>query len=341
MKNSISKNEIPIGVVGLGLMGTSVVTALLISGHKVKAIAPLPGDLDVALQRIHGQLEHCSKARLLDQPLEWYLEQLTLTEDYANLSGCPAVLECVIEEISAKENVYKKITDQVSSDTIIASNTSAIPISQLQKNILFPERFLGIHWAEPAYMTRFLEITCGSQTSAKYAAWIFELAHRWGKEPTLLRKDIRGFVTNRLMYAIYREMFSLVEKGGATIEDVDKAFRYDAGSWITLMGIFRRMDFMGLKDYQQIFKNVFPTLCNDDEVPELMQQMVRQKARGTMNANGLYPYSEEEALEWDRAFAVFNEDIFGLAALYPYKRSSEKDQFLEHHNSKFDADEKV
>ena len=341
MKNNISKSEIPIGVVGLGLMGTSVVTALLVSGHKVKAIAPLPGDMDIAFQRIDAQLKHCSEARLLNEAHDWYLDQLIVSEDYGNLADCKVVLECVVEEVSVKEVVYKKITDQVGTDTIIASNTSAIPISQLQKNILHPERFLGIHWAEPAYMTRFLEITCGSETSAEYATWIFELAHHWGKEPTLLRKDIRGFVTNRLMYAVYREMFSLVEKGGATIEDVDKAFRYDAGSWITLMGIFRRMDFMGLKDYQQIFQNIFPTLCNDDEVPKLMQQMVHQKAKGTMNANGLYPYTQEEAMEWDRAFALFNEDIFGLAALYPYKRTNEKDQLQGQHNSKFDADEKV
>ncbi len=341
MKNSISKNEIPIGVVGLGLMGTSVVTALLMSGHKVKAIAPLPGDMEVALQRIHGQLKHCSKACLLSEAPDWYLGQLTISEDYTNLTNCKVVLECVIEEISVKEMVYQKITDQVSSDTIIASNTSAIPISQLQKNILYPERFLGIPWAEPAYMTRFLEITCGSKTSAKYATWIFELAHHWGKVPKLHRKDIREFDKIRMMDAVYREMFSLVEKGDATIEDVDKAFRYDAGSWITLMGVFRRMDFMGLKDYHQIFQNIFPTLSNDDEVPTLMRQMVREKTRGTMDARGLYSYTQEEALEWDRAFALFNEDIFGLAALYPYKRRNEKDQFLGEHNSKFNNDEKV
>lgn len=317
MKNTIRTNEIRVGVVGLGLMGSSVVTALLISGHHVKAIAPLPADMELAQQRIVAQLEHSRKACLLRESVDWYLKQLVISEDYSHLSNCTVVLECVIEDISVKEHVYQKITDQVTSDTIIASNTSAIPISDLQKNILHPERFLGIHWAEPAYMTRFLEITCGSRTSAKYSTWIFELAHKWGKEPTLLRRDIRGFVTNRLMYAIYREMFSLIEKQEATIEDVDKAFRYDAGSWITLMGIFRRMEYLGLKDYHQTFQNIFPTLCNDDGVPPLMQEAVRRKLRGTINAKGLYDYTPEEAEEWNRAFALFNEDIFRLAARYP------------------------
>lgn len=330
MKNSIINTcDIPVGVVGLGLMGSSVVTALLLSGHRVKAIAPLPADMATGPQRIHEQLAHCERAGLLKDPVALYLRHLEVTEDYTTLSSCQVVLECIIEEISIKQSIYKKITDQVTVDTIIASNTSAIPISQLQKNVAHPERFLGVHWAEPAYMTRFLEITCGSRTSARYANWIFELAHHWGKEPTLLRKDIRGFVTNRLMYAIYREMFSIVEKGDASIEDVDKAFRYDAGSWMTFMGVFRRMDYMGLKDFHTIFENVFPTLCNDDGVPALMQEMVRKKARGTLEARGLYTYTPEEARKWDEAFASFNEDIFKLAALYPYERTDENSPLQE------------
>jgi 3-hydroxybutyryl-CoA dehydrogenase len=319
MNDSIKTNEILIGVVGLGLMGSSVVTALLIAGHRVKGIAPLPGDMDTAHERIREQLEHCAKADLLSGPIEWYMKHLVVSQDYTHLSSCSVVLECVIEEMSVKESVYKKITDEVTVDTIIASNTSAIPISHLQMAIPHPERFLGVHWAEPAYMTRFLEITCGHKTSAKYATWVFDLARHWGKEPTLLRKDIRGFVTNRLMYAIYREMFSLIQKGDATVEDVDKAFRYDAGSWMTLMGVFRRMDFLGIKDFHRIFENIFPTLCNDDAVPEIMKELVRKKLRGTQDAEGIYPYTIEEAKEWDAAFALFNEDIFSLAARYPYE----------------------
>lgn len=301
-------------------MGSSVVTALLIAGHRVNAVAPLHIDMAQAHDRVYEQLMHCHNAGLLAEPVAWYLKRLSITEDYSDLSNCRVVLECVIEEIAIKESVYRKIASVTTVDTVIASNTSAIPISVLQKGIPNPERFLGIHWAEPAYMTRFLEITCGGKTSARYASWIFALAHHWGKEPTLLRKDIRGFVTNRLMYAVYREMFAIIDKGDATIDDVDKAFRYDAGSWITLMGVFRRMDFMGLKDFHQIFKNIFPTLNNSDAVPVRMEDLVKKKLRGTLDAQGLYAYSLEEAKAWDAAFASFNEEIYRLAALYPYDR---------------------
>jgi 3-hydroxybutyryl-CoA dehydrogenase len=196
----------------------------------------------------------------------------------------------------------------------------------LQQLVSGPERFLGIHWAEPAYATRFMEITCGEKTCMEYAEWIFRIAHSWDKEPTLLKKDIRGFITNRLMYAVYRELFQLIEQGRTSMEDADKAFRYDAGSWITLMGIFRRMDFTGLTDWAVILKSIFPTLSNQNTVPKVMQEMVDVHARGTQNLKGLYTYSVEEAREWDQAFALFNKDIFQLASLYPSMITGVKDE---------------
>jgi 3-hydroxybutyryl-CoA dehydrogenase len=92
------------------------------------------------------------------------------------------------------------------------------------------------------------------------------------------------------------------------------------GSWMTLMGIFRRMDFMGLTDQFEIFKTVFPKLCNDDNITPLMQHMVDIDARGTRNLLGLYRYTEEEARKWEEAFVLFNMEIFKLAEMYPSKR---------------------
>jgi 3-hydroxybutyryl-CoA dehydrogenase len=314
---SIKINEITVGVVGLGLMGTSFIATLLMTGHRVVAIAPIPEDMDLAPERIQHHLLLCQKSGFLNRPVEAYLSQLTISEDYALLCSSHLVIECVIEDLDIKKGIYKKVESIVNGTTVIASNTSAIPISELQKSLANPERFLGIHWAEPSYFTRFMEVTSGKTTASVYVEWVYELAHYWGKEPTLLRKDIRGFITNRLMYAVYREGLALVESGKASLEDVDKAFRYDAGSWITLMGIFRRMDYMGLKDYAEMFEAIFPVLCNDERVPALMQRMVEIHARGIQNLSGLYPYTEEEARKWEEAFISFNEEIYQLAAAYP------------------------
>lgn len=321
MVDNLKASEIDIGVVGLGLMGRSIVIALLMADHPVKAIAPLPEELDKAPEYIKEQLLHCGKAGLLNHPVPYYLNKLTISCSYFLLADCSLVLECVVERLEIKKQVYEKIGAVVSDHTVIASNTSAIPISILQTYMSHPERFLGIHWAEPAYITRFLEITCGELTQMQYAEWAFDIAHLWGKEPTLLRKDIRGFVTNRLMYAVYREGLALAENGDATIEAMDKAFRYDAGSWMTLMGVFRRMDYMGLNNLETIFSNVFPQLSNSNGIPPAMQKMIDIQAKGTQTSKGFYEYTGNEAGKWEEAFSEFNKDINQLAALYPSKGS--------------------
>jgi 3-hydroxybutyryl-CoA dehydrogenase len=309
--------EIEVGVVGIGLMGSSIIVSLLAAGHRVKAIAPINADFDAADNRISEQLNNCLQAGLLKKDAAHYLNNLEITMDYYALANCSLVMECVIEDIDIKAQVYKKIADVVSDHAVIASNTSAIAITILQKLVANPERFLGVHFAEPAYGTRFLEITCGECTTTAYADWVFNLAQHWGKEPTLLRKDIKGFITNRLMYAVYREIFHLIAQGKTTMADADKAFRYDVGSWITLMGLFRRMDYIGLADYAETFKNIFPQLSNTDSVPPVMEQIVKENGRGIQNQKGLYTYNKQDAAEWEKAFAAFNEDIFKLAAMYP------------------------
>jgi 3-hydroxybutyryl-CoA dehydrogenase len=324
MKNKFPVTPVEIGVVGVGLMGSSIIVALLLAGHRIKAIAPIPEDFKLAGSRIGDQLNLCRKSGMVRKPFELLTERLEITEDYGQLKDCGLVLECVIEDLQVKASVYQKVAKQVRPDAIIASNTSAIAISALQPFVPHPERFLGVHWAEPAYATRFMEITCGTKTDPAVAEQVFRIAHDWGKEPTLLKKDIPGFITNRLMYAVYREIFHLVSQGKASIEDTDKAFRYDPGSWITLMGVFRRMDFMGLADWDRIFASVFPTLSNADEVPDIMQRMVSINARGTQNLKGLYSYTPQEAKEWEDAFALFNKDIFRLAALYPSGKPEER-----------------
>ncbi|EON77852.1 3-hydroxybutyryl-coA dehydrogenase [Lunatimonas lonarensis] len=306
--------EIELGVVGLGLMGSSIVVALLIAGHPVRGVAPISSDMVDAELRIIKQLKHAEESGLLNQPIAHYVSRLMLSEDFGILRDCKLVQECVVERAEIKGLMYRKIAEASEGKAIISSNTSAIPISVLQERAPDPARFLGIHWAEPAYLTRFLEITKGAKTAEEPAQWVFELAHFWDKEPTFLQKDIRGFVTNRLMYAVYREAFHLIETKEATVEDVDKSFRYDAGSWITAMGLMKRMDLLGLADFRVALNRLFPALSNSAEVPELMRQMVEREARGIQNARGLYTYTKQEAEEWEKAFAAFNKEIYKLAA---------------------------
>lgn len=307
----------PIGVVGLGLMGCSIATCLLMAKHPVIAVAPIPDDLKHAKNRITEHLQKSQQEGLVQNPPQHYLQQLTITEDYTCLSDCILVIECTIENLAIKKSVYQKIESVISRDALLASNTSAIPISVLQQHTTYPERFFGLHWAEPSHTTRFLEVICGEQSDGSKGEYLYRLSHNWQKEPTLVRKDIRGFITNRLMYAMYREAFHLVENGYATIEDIDRACRNNPGYWMTLVGPFRWMDLTGVAAYHTVMKDLFPTLNNSTEVPALIDDLVQQGARGVANAKGFYEYTPEEARLWEETFNQFSYEIRKLAMKYP------------------------
>ena len=317
MNEPLNPALIPVGIVGLGLMGCSITTCLLLAGHPVVAVAPLPVDMETAEPRIREHLSKAHQKGLITRSPEEYVQQLTITEDYDLLNGCKLVLECTLEDIAIKKAVYDRIEAVVADDTIITSNTSAIPISLLQRQIRLPERFLGLHWAEPSHTTRFLEIICGDLSNGQTADWLYALAHLWDKEPTLVRKDIRGFIANRLMYAMYREAFNLVENGYATVEDVDRACRNNTGYWMTLVGVFRWMDLTGVPAYHTVMKDLLPTLSNQTEVPKLIDDIVKAGGKGVQNAQGFYDYTPEEARLWKETYEDFSYDIRQLAQKYP------------------------
>ena len=225
-------------------------------------------------------------------------------------------MECVVENEALKKDVYRQIEAVIAADTILTSNTSAIPISILQSYLKYPERFFGMHWAEPAFTTPFLEIICGEKSNIKKGEWLYSEAQKWGKEPTLVRKDIRGFITNRLMYALYREAFYLVESGHATIEDVDRACKNDAGYWMTFCGPFRYMDLTGLKAYHTVIKDLFPDLSNRTKTPEIIDGIALAGGNGTSNGKGFYHYTPEAAKTWEKVFEQFSFDIHRLSQKY-------------------------
>ena len=297
-------------------MGCSITACLLMAGHQVIAVAPIPADLkNVKLIEEHLRTAHKEKLLIINP--EDALRLLSITKDYNDLKPCKLVIECTIEDLDIKKSVYKKIEEVVSKDALLASNTSAIPISILQKLTSSPERFFGLHWLEPSHTTRFLEVICGELSDIALGEFLYELSHLWGKEPTLVRKDIRGFITNRLMYAMYREAFFLVENGYASVEDIDRACRNNPGYWMTLVGVFRWMDLTGVQAYHTVIKDLFPTLSNNTEVPGLIDDIVKAGGRGVANGKGFYEYTPEEARLWEETFTAFTYEIRELALKYP------------------------
>jgi 3-hydroxybutyryl-CoA dehydrogenase len=267
----VIKQPVPAGVVGLGLMGTSIVTCLVAAGHRVVAI-----DKDAARRRnlkrrVSVLLRDMRREQLLSKDPVMVLKNLSTSDDFGALRDCGLVIESIFENLGEKRAVLRQIEDAVSPETLIGSNTSALPVTELQRGARHPERILGVHWGEPAHILRFMEVICGNETDHRNAEKVIGLANLWKKEPTLVRRDVRGFITNRIMYAMMREAFYLVENGYATVEDVDRSVRNDMGYWITMAGPFRYMDLTGIPAYAAVMRDLLPDLCCSQETPRLMQ----------------------------------------------------------------------
>lgn len=308
--------KIRIGTVGLGLMGSSIATCILAAGHEVTSLVLSISEAKTAQKRIFNFLSELSAEGLLAGDPEEIIKKITITDDVSLFAGHEVVIESITESVDAKKDIYRQLETVLSPTAIIGSNTSAIPVTILQEGLAHPERLLGIHWAEPAHITRFMEVICGKDSDLKYAQQVVQLAESWGKEPSLLRKDIRGFITNRIMYAMLREAFNLVENGFATPEDVDRSLRNDLGYWITFAGPFRFMDLTGIPAYLTVMKDLFPELDNTSKAPQTMENLVSAGAKGVSNAQGFYPYTKESAARWEEKFIEFSFDIRKLAAKY-------------------------
>lgn len=312
------KNELKeVGVIGLGLMGSSIVSAMLIYGYRVIAVAPMPRDLEQGPRQVLLALTTALEQGIHNKDVEKLHANVLYTTDYNDLKNCFLISENVIENLEVKKNIFKLVESIVAHDAIISTNTSAIPITVLQESLTHPKRFLGLHWAEPAFTNAFLEIICGPHTDLAIAESLYHMGTQWDKEPTLVRKDIRGFITNRLMYAMYREGFNLVENGYATIEDIDRTCRSDAGRWMAFCGMFRYMDLTGLQAYYHVMQDLFPTLSNATETPKFVEVIAKKGGNGITNGQGFYEYTNEEADEWDKVFNEFSYDIRRLVKKYP------------------------
>ena len=304
-------------VVGMGLMGTSIAACLVGAGHRLSCVESDPAKLRTAPKRLLNVLNDAWDKGLISTQPDTIMRQVTISSEYSDLKAAEIVIESTVEDLTVKRQVIGKIETVVSSQVLIGSNTSAIPVTDLQSGATHPERILGLHWAEPANITRFMEVICGKQTSRRNAQRAIRFARRLGKEPSLLRKDIRGFITNRIMYAMLREAFYLVEGGFASVADVDRSLRNDLGYWITFAGPFRFMDLTGIPAYAAVMKDLLPDLNCATDVPRLMQEVVQSGARGVSNAKGFYRYTPAQARQWEKQFIEFSHNIRELAEKYP------------------------
>jgi 3-hydroxybutyryl-CoA dehydrogenase len=293
-----------IAVVGLGLLGRGIATCFLARGFRVVGCDPAAAAHEIANDYIdRGLREMVEHVGLEASFVDTWQENYMSTRGFNDWPGCSFVVESVNEDPLAKQAVFDQIEQVVGSDVPVGSNTSAIPITQLQQARRHPARFFGMHWFEPAHATRFLELIPGEQTSQATMTIAANMARRCGKEPSVLAKDIPGFIVNRLGYAIYREALNLLELGVADAATIDRSFRNACGVWSTIFGPFQWMDLTGGPElYWKAMEGVLPTLSTATEKPAPIQRLIAEGARGVSNGRGFYNYTPETAKKADELF---------------------------------------
>jgi len=297
-------NTEEVAVIGMGLLGRGIAACFLGHGFQVVAVARNELRHAEAFTQIEAMICELVDLAGFDPALRQnWATRLTQAIGFEALRDCSLIVESVIEDVAVKHDVLARVEAQVDPRAVIASNSSGIPMSELQCQMNYPERLIGMHWAEPAHATRFLELISGKQTSDSTLQKTVELARRLGKEPSLCQKEIPGFIVNRIGYAMYREALNLLESGVADVETIDRSVRNALGLWATLCGPFRWIDLTGGPElYMKAMQPVLPTLSKADEPSGRMRQLAESGARGITNGRGFYNYTREEARRWEELY---------------------------------------
>jgi 3-hydroxybutyryl-CoA dehydrogenase len=219
------------------------------------------------------------------------------------------------EDLGGKRAVIASLEKILDPVAIIAINTESIQLDQIQENAAHPSRIIGLNWTEPAHTTRFLEIITNEQVSSEVKRQIDKMATTINKDAYTV--DNSG-VRSRLMSAMIREAFYLVEKGYASVEDIDRACRNDAGYYLPFAGNCRYMDLMGTYAYGLVMKDLNPDLSKARELPAFFSKIVENGGQGMKNGEGLYHYTAEEVKNWKKVFNEFSQQIEGIMNKYPF-----------------------
>jgi 3-hydroxybutyryl-CoA dehydrogenase len=303
--------ETPILVIGNGKLCYSVSVSLLEAGHPVSLVTQ---NINEAIKTINGHLFDLSRVN----PGKNLRNLLKVSSSPDSQSGFKIGIAITAENLLEKRSIIQKLEKNLAADSIIAINTESIPLSTLQEGCEVPGRLFGLNWVEPAHTTFFLELITNSKSNKKLADNLFQLAKiSWKKDPYLISSDVS--IRAKLLSVMAREAFYLVENGYASIEDIDRACRNDAGYYLPFSGNFRYMDLMGTYAYGLVMKDLNRELSKESEVPHFFEEIIEQGGLGMENNKGFYNYEEEDVKQWMEVFAKFSYQIKDIISKYPFK----------------------
>jgi len=275
-------------IVGAGLMGGGIAQVCAQSGFEVTITDVDSAIVEKTLKTIAWSVGKLMEKGSVKDSVEVVMGRIKTSRDYKPAGEADLVLEAVFESLDVKRDVFQKLDEVARPESVMASNTSAISISDLASFTKRPAKFVGIHFFSPVPMMPAAEVIRGHATSEETFAAGVMFVHQLGKEPILVQKDVPGFVINRINFRANLEAMRLVEEGVATVEDIDKGLRLASGR---RMGIFETGDLVGLDITHGALMFIYETTKDPSWYPPaILRRKVRAGHLGRKTGKGWYEY---------------------------------------------------
>ncbi len=277
-----------IAVIGAGLMGHGIAQVFALGGHEVAIYDSVAASLQTVKPRITANLRD-----LGDDPRA--VERVRPTGDLADcLRDVDYVVEAVSEDLPLKQKLFAEIERHVRDDTILASNTSVIPITDIMRGLRKRDRALGTHWWNPPFLVPLVEVIGTEWTSPQAIEWTIALHRAAGKTPVHVKKDVPGFVGNRLQHALWREAIALVEHGICDAETVDTVIKAAFGRRLAVLGPLENADLVGTDLTLAIHKTVLPAIESRAGPSPYLEKLVAEGKLGFKSGEGFRTWTPEQ-----------------------------------------------
>jgi len=277
-----------ISVIGAGLMGHGIAQVFALAGHDVTIYDSFEKTLATAKARILTNLKDLGED-------ETAVERVTPQADLAKaVHDADYVVEAVLEDLPLKQKLFGEIEAHVRPDTILASNTSVIPITAIMQGLKRRERALGTHWWNPPYLVPLVEVIETQWTSPEAVAFTMKLHADAGKKPAHVKKDVPGFIGNRLQHALWREAISLVERGICDAETVDTVIKAAFGRRLAVLGPLENADMVGTDLTLAIHQTVLSDIDSRPGPSPYLEKLVKDGKLGFKTGEGFRTWSQEQ-----------------------------------------------
>jgi 3-hydroxybutyryl-CoA dehydrogenase len=281
-------NKPKIAVVGAGLLGHGIAQVFALARHDVTITDAVRTILDSAKARILKNLNDLGED-------ERAVDRVTPIADLgAAVRDADYVVEAVLEDLPLKQKLFEEIEGYVRPDTILASNTSVIPITDIMYGLKRRERALGTHWWNPPYLVPLVEVIETQWTAPQAVAFTMKLHADAGKTPAHVKKDVPGFIGNRLQHALWREAISLVENGICDAETVDNVVKAAFGRRLAVLGPLENADMVGTDLTFAIHKTVLPAIDSRPAPSPYLERLVRDGKLGFKSGEGFRTWTLEQ-----------------------------------------------